>query len=121
MAILLIISVFIVIIVTSIIVFIMTYIFNGFLLWNPSPKIEFKQFVSFYKINPNRWDLQADVVRCEINDYEYIALHFNLFDYYRYKKWRKKINKKSIFIKNNEDLSKVIEMVKKDISEYKEA
>ena len=94
------------------------YIFNGFLLWYPSPKIKFKQFVSFYNINPDRWDLNEDAVRCEINDYEYVALHFNLFDYYRYKKWRKKINKNSISIKNNEDLSKVIEVVKKDICKY---
>ena len=90
-----------------------------FLLWYPSPKIKFKQFISFYNINPDRWDLNEDVVRCEINDCKYIALHFNFFDYYRYKKRRKKINKNSISIKNNEDLSKVIEMVKKDISKYK--
>ena len=100
-------------------ILILNYILDGFLLWYPSPKIRFKQFVSFYNINPDRWDLNEDAVRCEINDYGYIALHFNLFDYYRYKKWRKKINKNSIFIKNNEDLSKVIEMVKKDISKYK--
>ena len=97
------------------------YTFNGFLLWYPSPKIEFKQFISFYNINPDRWDLNEDAVRCEINDCKYVALHFNLFDYYKYKKWRKKINKRGIFIKNNEDLSKVIEMVKKDIYEHKEA
>lgn len=100
-------------------ILILNYILDGFLLWYPSPKIEFKQFISFYNINPDRWDLNKDVVRCGINDYKYIALHFNLFDYYRYKKWRKKINKNSIFVKNNEDLSKVIEMVKKDISKYK--
>lgn len=100
-------------------ILILCYILDGFLLWYPSPKIGFKQFVSFYNVNPDRWDLNEDVVRCEINDYKYIALHFNLLDYYRYKKWRKKISKNSIFIKNNEDLSKVIEMVKKDISKYK--
>ena len=94
------------------------YTFNGFLLWYPSPKIRFKQFISFYNINPGRWDLNEDAVRCEINDCKYVALHFNLFDYYRYKKWRKKINKNSISIKNNEDLSKVIEVVKKDICKY---
>ena len=117
MAILLIISVFIVIIVT-IITFIMTYIFDGFLLWNPSPKIGFKQFVSFYNINPDRWDLNEDAVRCEINDCKYVALHFNLFDYYRYKKWRKRINKNNISAMTNEELSKVIEVVKKDICKY---
>ena len=100
-------------------ILILNYILEGFLLWYPSPKIEFKQFVSFYNINPDRWDLNEDAVRCEINNYKYIALHFNFFDYYRYKKWRKKINKNSISIKNNEDLSTVIEMVKKDISKYK--
>ena len=99
-------------------ILILCYILDGFLLWYPSPKIEFKQFVSFYNINPDRWDLNEDAVRCEINDCKYIALHFNLFDYYRYKKWRKKINKNSISIKNNEDLSKVIEVVKKDICKY---
>ena len=99
-------------------ILILCYILDGFLLWYPSPKIGFKQFVSFYNINPDRWDLQEDVVRCEINNYKYIALHFNFFDYCRYKKWRKKINKNSISIKNNEDLSKVIEVVKKDICKY---
>lgn len=101
-------------------ILILNYTLDGFLLWYPSPKIRFKQFVSFYNINPDRWDLKEDVVRCKIGNYEYIGLHFDLFDYYRYKKWRKKINKKEIFIKNNEELSKVIEMVKKDISGYKE-
>lgn len=100
-------------------VLILCYIFDGFLLWYPSPKIEFKQFDSFYNINPNRWDLKADAVRCKINDDEYIALHFNLFDYYRYKKWRKKINKKNISTKTNEELSKVIEIIRKDIIQYK--
>ena len=32
--------------------------------------------------------------------------------------WRRKINKNSVSIKNNEDLSKVIEVVKKDIYKY---
>ena len=111
----------IIFIIISVYFFILTlcYISDGFLLWYPSPKIEFKQFVSFYNINPNRWDLRADVVRCKINDDEYVALHFNLFDYYRYKKWRKKINKKNIFIETNEELSKVIEIIKKDITQYK--
>lgn len=82
--------------------------------------MEFKQFVSFYNINPNRWDLKADVVRCKINDDEYVTIHFNnLFDYYRYKKWRKKINKNNISIKTNEELSKVIEIIRKDITQYK--
>ena len=109
--------IFIIIFILSFIL-ILCYMLDGFLLWYPSPKIRFKQFVSFYNINPDRWDLNEDVVRCEINDCEYIALHFNLFDYYRYKKWRKKINKNNIFIKNNEELSKVIEVVKKDICKY---
>ena len=100
-------------------ILILFYILDGFLLWYPSPKIRVKQFVSFYNINPDRWDLNEDAVRCEINDCKYVALHFNLFDYYRYKKWRKKINKNNIFIKSNEELSKVSEMVKKDISKYK--
>ena len=100
-------------------ILILCYILDGFLLWYPSPKIRFKQFVSFYNVNPDRWDLKEDAVRCKIGNYEYIGLHFNLFDYYRYKKWRKKINKNNISIETNEELSKVIEVVKKDISEYK--
>ena len=100
-------------------ILILCYIFDGFLLQYPSPKIEFKQFVSFYNINSNRWDLKADAVRCKINDDEYITLHFNLFDYYRYRKWRKKINKNNISTKTNEELSKVIEIIKKDITQYK--
>lgn len=100
-------------------ILILCYISDGFLLWYPSPKIGFKQFVSFYNINPDRWDLQEDVVRCEINNYKYIALHFNFFDYCRYKKWRKKINKNNISTKTNEELSKVIEIIRKDITQYK--
>ena len=99
-------------------ILILCYILDGFLLWHPSPKIEFKQFVSFYNINPDRWDLNEDAVRCEIDDYKYVALHFNLFDYYRYKKWRKRINKNNISAMTNEELSKVIEVVKKDIFKY---
>ena len=99
-------------------ILILCYILDGFLLWYPSPKIRFKQFVSFYNINPDRWNLNEDAVRCGINDYGYIALHFNLFDYYRYKKWRKKINKNNISAMTNEELSKVIEVVKKDICKY---
>ena len=101
-------------------ILILNYIIEGFLLQYPSPKIEFKQFTSFYNINPNRWDLKADAVRCKINDEEYVTIHFNnLFDYYRYKKWRKKINKNNISTKTNEELSKVIEIIKKDITQYK--
>lgn len=99
-------------------IIIFCYILDGFLLWYPFPKIKLKQFVSFYNINPDRWDLNEDAVRCEINDCKYVALHFNLFDYYRYKKWRKRINKNNISVMTNEELSKVVEVVKKDILKY---
>lgn len=80
-------------------ILILNYILEGFLLWYPSPKIEFKQFVSFYNVNPDRWDLNEDVVRCEINDCKYVALHFNFFDYYRYKSGERRLIRTASLLK----------------------
>lgn len=102
-----------------------------FLYWlDDSPdaaKIKFKAFERFYSINPDRWELEDGCVICRIyNDkkkpydglfYNYTKdwFRFGFIDYYRYKKFKRKIERNKVKEKNIQIASRMLKAVREDI------
>lgn len=92
------------------------------------PKIKFKAFKKFYSINPDRWTLEYQSVVCQIVNEEKSAyrglfytydnerFYFTLFDYIRYKIFRKRLAKDKLNKEHMESTAKMLGMVKKDIA-----
>ena len=82
------------------------------------PKIKFKSFVSFYALNPNRWDMADDYVICKFQDGTFgtSSFSFGFIDFYRYKLWLHKQEKARKENHNMELTSRMIKAVKKDIA-----
>lgn len=83
--------------------------------------IKFKSFVSFYNINPDRWELYDDSIvfrnhtsRSFFGD-EYC---FRFIDYYRYKLWKHKKEKYDTQVKNNQKYQEMIDILKQDIANF---
>lgn len=93
------------------------------------PKIKFESFKKFYVINPSRWTLYDNHVLCDCDvevtggyfvkygciNKEYIRLKFSFWETFRYIAWLKNKEKEDRKLKDVEDLSKVISVVKDDI------
>lgn len=87
-------------------------------------KIKFNSFISFYNINPDRWELNNATVwfKIKVEDnypfpaYEkHIKFKFNLIDTIKYKHWKRQKIKNDIILKNCEEYQKVLEIIKQDI------
>lgn len=87
-------------------------------------KIEFNSFISFYNINPDRWELNNATVcfRIKVEDnspfpaYEQrIKFKFNSIDTIRYKHWKNQKSKNDKILKGWEEYQKVLEIIKQDI------
>ena len=87
-------------------------------------KIKFNSFISFYNINPNRWELNNATVwfkikvedNCPFPAHEkHIKFKFNLIDTIKYKHWKRQKIKNDIILKNCEEYQKVLEIIKQDI------
>ena len=83
--------------------------------------IKFNSFVSFYNINPDRWNLDDGSVNfvkerycCSSNHYIFYKFHF--IDFYRYKHWHKKLIKQKRLQKEMNDMNEMIRIVKSDIA-----
>ena len=82
--------------------------------------IDFESFRKFYNINPERWELHDDYVRCVTKfkydiAWDYEQFQFNFVDYQKYKKW---LNNKKQHDKDVADMkstAKMIAAVKQDI------
>jgi hypothetical protein len=85
------------------------------------PRLTFKQFLSFYNINPEKWCIMNEEgwYYHPIRIYEYngqpIAFK-TIFDYIKYVKWIKKQCKNQNEKERNEKLQIIVDDVKKDIS-----
>lgn len=81
-----------------------------------SVKIKFSSFKKFYDVNPYRWNLYDDGVSCRRdNTYGVISTHFGFIDFYRYKLWRKGLDKRDREKEHAKNMSIIISNVKKDI------
>lgn len=101
--------------------------------------INFKSFVSFYNINPDRWELHDDYIKFILNNdpEEYFPdLHrpdlvlycsfgdrrdrycFRIIDYYRYKLWRRKKEKHAAQVESAQKIQEMTNILKQDIADY---
>ena len=79
-----------------------------------TPRIKFRDFKTFYALNPDRWYLEDDNIKCCTNGL-YDIFYFGLIDYYRYKLWKRNIEKRKINKTNMEITARMLEAVKEDI------
>lgn len=95
-----------------------------------SARIKFSSFKKFYEVNPYRWSLFDDGVSCRRDDTcATISTHFGFIDFYRYKLWRRNLDKRNKEKEHAKDMAIIIANVKKDIEntervaaqKYKEA
>lgn len=95
-------------------------LFAMVLIWyesiDNSTKIKFSSFKKFYEVNPYRWNLFDDGVSCRRDDTcATISTHFGFIDFYRYKLWRKGLDKRDREKEYAKNMSIIIANVKKDI------
>lgn len=87
---------------------------------NDAIYIKFKTFVSFYNINPDRWELDdSNVVFIKERYYcvsGRIFYKFHFIDYYRYIHWHKKLIKQKKLQEEMNDMNEMIRIVKSDIA-----
>ena len=105
------------------------------------PKFSFKQFKKFYNLNPDSWEIfnKDGIFPCPAKynsktysmgcgfygmERHYTPIFFtNIFEYRKYRKWAKKLWKKSYINANNKEINentkKVIELVQQDIDEVR--
>lgn len=82
-------------------------------------KLSFKQFYSFYMISPDKWKLWDDFVYLRINGqliherYDFCSV----FDWLRYKRFRRKVEKNQERQKAMRSQQKLIDEMKKVIAE----
>lgn len=77
-------------------------------------KIKFKQFLIFYEVAPERWDLHESIVEYGING----KLYFPLFDTFRYRIWRKQLDSIKRKQTKNKEFEKMLVSIQKDIAQY---
>jgi hypothetical protein len=56
------------------------------------PKIKYRDFRKYYKLNPERWYCGLHTVRYEMSDGSGELFNFGLIGFYRYKLWQHKID-----------------------------
>ena len=89
------------------------------------PKIKFKTFLTFYEINPNRWELDELYVNCKIpRETSYCTLfydkeefHFSYIDTYRYHLWYKNIEKRKDTQYKDKATARMLAAVKQDVAD----
>lgn len=83
--------------------------------------MRFKSFLSFYNINPNRWELHDDyIVFHNHTSYRFADDIYCLkfIDFYRYKLWKRKEEKYVAQVKSNQKYQEMIDIIKQDIADY---
>lgn len=85
-------------------------------------KIKFKQFLTMYRINPDKWWLQWDGSVIYEDDAEniYQQFYFSPIDFLRYKFFYKKKKKSKKKNNNDKKWEKVVISWQKDINDYRE-
>jgi len=97
------------------------YYVGNTLKFEDLPRLTFKQFISFYNINPEKWftikndDIVYHPTRIYQNNGQPICFK-TVFDYVKYIKWIKKQVKNKKEKARNEKLQSIVDDVKKDIN-----
>lgn len=81
------------------------------------PCLTFSQFLSFYNLNPKKWELHLDSVESE---YSYCFFYFTTYgELYKYRMWKRKIDdrayRKKALENLNEKMGKLTEGVRAEI------
>lgn len=84
------------------------------------PKIKFDSFKKFYEINPRRWSLLSQGVKCYTDKYMMYGdiFYFGFWDWIKYTRWRKELEKCQSKQSNAKLTAKMIAAVKQDISNF---
>ena len=86
--------------------------------------IKFDNFKNLYAINPDRWELYNKTVsfvkpRDEwLSWKQTVTFQFSLTDYYRYKHWKKNLEKQKQREKECKQLQEVISILKSDLEKF---
>ena len=121
-------SILIVILITAVVVLVL-YLIATIIDWgNESPdaaKLKFKSFLSFYRVNPERWELYNNLVCFKkpnkfiyykgLEDFESIQFRFGFFDWLKYKRWRNHNKKQEENLSYQKDIATMLSIVKQDI------
>ena len=80
------------------------------------PKIKFSLFLSAYKANSKRWDIDEDddYVVCSIDD-DTKMFHFSYIDTWRYRWWKRQLEKKKTTDEDSKIVAQLVKVVKQDI------
>ena len=92
-----------------------------------TPKIKFSTFLTFYDINPSRWQLDYRTITCKIprkDNHLYGGLFdtterfaFNYIDTLRYMHWNKNLQNRNTQHSNCKATARMLEAVKQDIAD----
>lgn len=83
------------------------------------PCLSFEQFVAFYNVAPEKWDIDLSEQVGYKNGAFIIWLSFNTYgDCFKYSRWRKKEKERLRKVKMNETMSEFLGMVRQDSAEY---
>jgi hypothetical protein len=82
-----------------------------------TPRIKFKTFLHFYRLNPNRWELFEHMVSCKIDltDLHGKCVSFSFIDFLRYRRWYHKNEANEDKKQADQALADIIAAVKQDI------
>ena len=104
----------------------LTYIYENwkFQSFSDDQYLKFKTFISFYNINPYHWSFDAQYGnRVYFKSYSHNisqTYKFNFIDYYRFEIWHRKETKRKRKKQELQNMSKMIEVIKYDLSQFEE-
>lgn len=103
--------------------FILAKLFSDLFDWRYDhrnwPRIKFKDFTKFYALNPARWIIGADFVKCTINEKECEGFEFSFIDFCKYKRWKRNLDGHKRDAENMESIQRMMDAVKEDIDAAK--
>ena len=83
------------------------------------PVLQFKSFLSFYDLNPDRWRLNWSSVECKVLNHKTTEYHnfcFNYIDTKRYERWLKNLQNHKQSQSNAKQTAIMLAAVKEDIA-----
>jgi 16S rRNA C967 or C1407 C5-methylase (RsmB/RsmF family) len=87
--------------------------------------LKFSDFKAYYLVNPNRWDLMDWQVAFWKQNYEgwdayKTYFRFSLTDKFRYRQWKRALNKQTKNEKMNAELIEVLKVIQEDAKKLQE-
>ena len=86
--------------------------------YSDANKLAFKDFINFYNVNPDKWELNDGYVIYKKPDrYWFYKTYFNFgfFDYLRYSSWKRNKDKKETKMKQDKEMIDFLYSVNADI------